>query len=241
MSARGLLRGLIFLASLVGIGFLIQAMQLDLFLDKAWIDSDIRDRGLRGEFILVCIGTVFIAVGLPRQVISFLAGYGFGFNGGLIIALTATTLGCITTFFYARFLGRELVERKFPVKIRRIDNFLADNPFAMTLLIRFLPAGSNLLTNLAAGVSKVGAFPFIIGSGLGFIPQTAVFALVGSGISVDPIWRISLSVALFLVCGGLGIHLYRRYRRGKRLNGENGNGSDTAQLEDRAKTATKGC
>ena len=238
MSARGLLRGLIFLASLVGIGFLIQAMQLDLFLDKAWIDSDIRDRGLRGEFILVCIGTVFIAVGLPRQVISFLAGYGFGFTAGLIIALTATTLGCITTFFYARFLGRELVERKFPVKIHRIDNFLADNPFAMTLLIRFLPAGSNLLTNLAAGVSKVGAFPFIIGSGLGFIPQTAVFALVGSGISVDPIWRISLSVALFLVCGGLGIHLYRR---GNRLNGENGNGSDTAQLEGRAKTATKGC
>jgi uncharacterized membrane protein YdjX (TVP38/TMEM64 family) len=222
VSARGLLRGLMFLASLVVVGFLIQAMQLDSFLDKAWIDAEIRGRGLTGEMILVGIGSVFVAVGLPRQVISFLAGYGFGFSEGLAIALAATTGGCILTFFYARFMGRDVVARKFPGKVRRIDDFLTDNPFTMTLLIRFLPAGSNLLTNLAAGVSKVSAVAFISGSAIGYIPQTAVFALVGSGISVDPVWRIGLSVLLFLACGGLGIHLYRKHRQGKSLNGENG-------------------
>jgi uncharacterized membrane protein YdjX (TVP38/TMEM64 family) len=222
VSARGLLRGLMFLASLVVIGFLIQAMQLDSFLDKAWIDAEIRGRGLTGELLLIGIGSVFVAVGLPRQVISFLAGYGFGFTQGMAIALAATIGGCILTFFYARFLGREVVARKFPGKVRRIDDFLADNPFTMTLLIRFLPAGSNLLTNLAAGVSKVSAIAFIAGSAVGYIPQTAVFALVGSGIGVDPVWRIGLSVLLFLVCGGLGIHLYRKHRHGKSLNGENG-------------------
>jgi len=222
MSARGLLRGLVFLASLVAIGFLIQAMQLDSFLDKAWIDTEIRGRGLTGELILFAIGGVFVAVGLPRQVISFLAGYGFGFTTGLTVALAATTLGCVISFFYARFMGREVVARKFPGKIRRIDDFLADNPFSMTLLIRFLPAGSNLLTNLAAGVSRVGWLPFVAGSAIGYIPQTAVFALVGSGIGVDPFWRIGSSVVLFVLSGALGIHLYRRYRHGKSLNGESG-------------------
>ena len=124
MSARGLVRGLAFLASLVAIGFLIQAMQLDSFLDKAWIDTEIRGRGLTGELLLVGIGAVFVAVGLPRQIISFLAGYGFGLAEGLAIALAATTIGCVITFFYARFMGRDLVARKFPGKIRRIDAFL---------------------------------------------------------------------------------------------------------------------
>jgi len=215
-----MLRGLVFLASLVAIGFLIQAMQLDSFLDKAWIDTEIRGRGLTGELILFAIGGVFVAVGLPRQVISFLAGYGFGFTTGLVVALAATTLGCIISFFYARFMGRDVVARKFPGKIQRVDDFLSDNPFSMTLLIRFLPAGSNLLTNLAAGVSRVGWLPFVAGSAIGYIPQTAVFALVGSGIGVDPVWRIGLSVVLFVISGVLGIHLYRRYRHGKSLNEE---------------------
>jgi uncharacterized membrane protein YdjX (TVP38/TMEM64 family) len=222
MSAKGILRGLIFLASLVAIGFLIRAMQLDSFLDKAWIDSEIRGRGITGEVLLVATGAVFVAVGLPRQIISFLAGYGFGFVTGLGLGLAATTLGCIISFFYARFLGRDVIQRRFPGRVRRIDDFLADNPFTMTLLIRFLPAGSNLVTNLVAGVSKVGWVPFVAGSAVGYIPQTAVFALVGSGIGVDPVWRIGLSVVLFVVCGGLGIHLYRRYRHGKSLEADNG-------------------
>ena len=225
MRARGILRGLVFLASLVAIGFLVQAMQFDSFLDKAWIDSEIRGRGFTGEALLVLTGAVFVAVGLPRQVISFLAGYGFGFVAGLGLGLAATTLGCIISFFYARFLGLDVIQRRFPGKDRRIDDFLADNPFTMTLLIRFLPAGSNLLTNLAAGVSRVGWLPFVAGSAIGYIPQTAVFALVGSGIGVEPVWRIGLSVVLFVVCGGLGIHLYRRYRHGKSLDGDNGGAS----------------
>jgi hypothetical protein len=103
-----------------------------------------------------------------------------------------------------------VIQRRFPGRVRRIDDFLADNPFTMTLLIRFLPAGSNLVTNLVAGVSKVGWVPFVAGSA------------VGSGIGVDPVWRIGLSVVLFVVCGGLGIHLYRRYRHGKSLEADNG-------------------
>ena len=85
----------------------------------------------------------------------------------------------------------------------------------MTLLIRLLPLGSNLVTNLAAGVSSVGAAPFFLGSSIGYLPQTLVFALVGSGFSVDPELRIAISVVLFIVSGFLGVTLYRKYRHGK--------------------------
>ncbi|TPW10910.1 MAG: hypothetical protein FD130_2102, partial [Halothiobacillaceae bacterium] len=46
------------------------------------------------------------------------------------------------------------------------------------------------------------------------IPQTVVFALIGSGISVDPLLRIGLGVALFLLSGLLGLYLFRQFRHG---------------------------
>jgi uncharacterized membrane protein YdjX (TVP38/TMEM64 family) len=87
----------------------------------------------------------------------------------------------------------------------------------MALLIRLLPAGSNLVISLTAGVSSVGPWPFFLGSAIGYLPQTMVFALAGSGIALDPVLRIGLSVMLFIVSGILGVYLYRKYRHGKTL------------------------
>lgn len=211
MTPRVLFRGLVLIATLVAVGFLFETTQLD----KAWIDSDIRGKGLTGELLFVLAGALFTGIGLPRQVLSFLAGYAFGFATGTALAVVATAMGCALSFSYARLLGRDIISSRFPGRIKKIDAFLSDNPFSMTLLIRLLPAGSNLVTNLVAGVSQVGPVPFILGSAVGYIPQNLVFALVGSGINLDPELRISLSVALFVASGAIGVYLYRRYRHGK--------------------------
>lgn len=87
-------------------------------------------------------------------------------------------------------------------------------PELSVVMIRFLPVGNNLLTNLAAGVAAVPAGRFILGSAVGFLPQTVVFVLLGSGIRVDPAQRIGLSVALFLASATLGVAVYRRSRAG---------------------------
>ena len=88
----------------------------------------------------------------------------------------------------------------------------------MTVLIRFLPVGSNLITNLLAGVSSVRPLPFVAGSLIGYLPQTVIFVLLGSGIHVQPMVRSALSVLLFVVSATLGITLYRRLRRGRPLD-----------------------
>jgi uncharacterized membrane protein YdjX (TVP38/TMEM64 family) len=210
--AKGLFRGLVFLATLVAVAFLVRSLDLTGVLDTEWIDTRIRNRGLTGELLFLAAGILFTAAGLPRQVISFLGGYAFGFLLGTALALLATLGGCAATFHYARFLGRGFVAHRFPGRIRRADQFLRENPFSTTLLIRLIPVGSNVITNLVAGVSSVPAAPFLLGSILGFIPQTVVFALVGSGIAVAPEFRITLGAILFVVSGAIGIHLYRRSR-----------------------------
>jgi uncharacterized membrane protein YdjX (TVP38/TMEM64 family) len=233
MSSGILLRGLALFSSLVVVGFVLKSTGLGAVFDEAWIDAYVRGRGLSGLAVFICLGLVFTALGLPRQIIGFLAGYAFGFVEGTGLALAATTLGCVAAFYYARFFGHNFVAHRFPAKVRRIDAFLSQNPLAMTLLIRFLPLGSNLATNLAAGVSGVRGAPFFTGSLIGYLPQSMVFALVGSGIGFDPVFRISLGAALFALSGVLGVYLYRRYRHGMTFDDgvDRELGTDAAQPE----------
>jgi len=215
---RVLLRGLVLIVTLVAVGFLIEGMGFRDALDTGWIDAQIRGKGLSGDALFVMVGALFIGIGLPRQAVCFLGGYAFGFVEGVLWSSLASVLGCIGAFYYARFLGRSLVVTRFPDRIARLDAFLEGNTFSMSLLLRLLPVGSNLLANLAAGVSGVRAVPFFLGSALGYLPQTLVFVLLGSGIQVDPVFRIGSSVILFIASGVLGVWLYRRYRHGRRLD-----------------------
>jgi len=210
---KALLRGVIFLLSLVVIGYVVNLSGVATGFNEEWIDANVRGQGLTGHAIFVAAGTLFTAVALPRQLVSFMAGYAFGVTEGTMLALMTTLFGCMSTFTYARLLGQAAVLARAPRRIRKIDAFLSRAPFTMALVIRLLPVGSNFLTSLAAGVSSISAWRFFAGSGLGFIPQTLIFALVGSGTSVASEVQISVSIALFAVSAGVGIFLYRRYGR----------------------------
>jgi uncharacterized membrane protein YdjX (TVP38/TMEM64 family) len=211
------LPGLVFLATLIALAYVLESGLLQDMLSKAWIDEQVRGKGWSGELLFVVVAGTVTAVAVPRHIVSFLGGYAFGFGLGSALALAAAELGCVLDFFYARFIGRPLLSTRLGARVRRIDEFLAANPFSMTLLIRLLPVGNNFGTSLAAGVSSAPARPFLLGTLLGYIPQTLVFALAGSGVEMGGSARIALAVLLFVVSGAIGIWLYRRYRHGRTL------------------------
>ncbi len=220
MTPKVLLRGLIMIGLLVALGFLLKSSGLGEIIDKNWIDVHVRNNGLVGQLLFVGVGALLAAVGFPRQIISFLAGYAFGLNMGVFLALVACALGCALSFFFARLIGRDWVKSKFPRRLEKADQFFSANTFSTTLLIRFMPVGSNIVTNLVAGVSGATALSFIAGSTLGYIPQTVIFALLGSGFNLDPELRITLSVILFVGSVVLGVFLYRKYKRSAVLNAD---------------------
>ena len=224
MKIRTYLPGLLFLATLVAIGYVLEEGLLQGMLSEEWIDREVRGQGVSGELLFLAVGGLVTAVAIPRHIISFLGGYAFGALLGTALAVLATEIGCVIVFFYGRFVGRPLVNERMSEKMRarvlRVEDFLASNPFSMTLLIRLLPAGNNFATSLAAGVSRVPARPFLLGSLLGYVPQTFVFALAGSGIEVGARSRLVIAAVFFVVSGAIGIWLYRRYRHGKTLGEE---------------------
>ncbi len=210
VTLRVLVRGALLLAGLALVGWVVAAGHAQ-FADHGWIDDTVRRRGGTGVGLFVGIGAIAIAAGLPRQVLSAAAGYAFGIGWGLAWAMTASLLGCAGAFTYARALARAPLRRRFPDRVRRLDAFLKEHPIKMTIMVRFLP-GNNLLTNLAAGVSSVPPLPFFVGSLLGYLPQTLIFALLGSSPHGQMVWRLTSGITLFFVSTLVGVVLYRRQR-----------------------------
>jgi len=220
LKIRTYLPGLVFLATLIAVGYVVESGMLTGLLSEDWIDREVRGKGIPGELLYVAVGGMVMAVAVPRHIVSFLGGYAFGAGLGTALARAATELACVLVFFYGRYVGRPLVSERIRARVRRIEDFLASNPFSMTLLIRLLPVGNNFATCLAAGVSRVPARPFLLGSLVGYVPQTFVFALAGSGIEMGARVRLVIAVVFFIVSGAIGIWLYRRYRHEKSLGEE---------------------
>lgn len=220
LNPRVVLRGLFLLGSLAALAWLAEWMVEAGMLSERWMDAQVAGHGWAGYAAFLGMATLATALGLPRHVISFLGGYAFGTSVGTGLALVATVLGCIVTFGYARAFGRSLVARHLPGRVKQLDELLGQHPFQMTMVVRLLPVGSNVLTNLLAGVSRVRPGPFLAGSAIGYLPQTLAFALAGSGIAVAPAVRIALAAVLFVVSALIGIGLYRRQRHGAVLEAD---------------------
>lgn len=201
-------RGLLLIVLLV----LVAGLLGDV-LDRHWIDAHVRGQGAAGQLVFVAATCLLMCFGLSRQLVAFLAGYGFGFMPGLLLSMTAVTGACVLTFAVARRLLRAALLRHYSARIRRVDRFIHVHTFAVTLLFRLLPLGSNWMVNIAAGASDVRSLPFFLGSMLGYIPQMLVFTLVGSGTRLGQFWEVAIAMALLCAAAALGYWLYDRYRR----------------------------
>ncbi len=221
--------------SLVGIIIFAHAFELQGLLDPDWADAHLKQQGEAGILLYLVLAALLSALGMPRQAISALGGYAFGALAGILWTSMGVTLGCICAFFYSRLLGRTAIQRRFGRRIARLDAFLARNPVLMTIALRLFPFSSNGLTNMAAGVTAIPAPSFIIGSAIGYLPQTIIFSLLGSGIRVDPLWRTSLSAALFAFASLIGFYLFKRYRVEHGLHDEQKcvSGAEYRQHEER--------
>ncbi len=163
-----------------------------------------------GGAAFFAVSATLLAVGMPRQVVAFAAGYAFGAWRGGALALAAQLLGCAADFWWARLIARDWAARRLRGRLARVDRMLAERPFMSTLTLRLLPVGNNLLLNLLAGVSGLRAWPFLAASLIGYLPQTAIFALTGSGTHVDHTLQLALAAGLFCLSALLGLGFLKR-------------------------------
>lgn len=192
---------------------LLGLVSAGLVLRHLGLDAGIAAAGQSGPLAFVAAAATACAVGIPRQVVAYSGGLAFGFWPGASLALLAEILGCIGNFYWARWVARAWAARWLARggtgRLERLSRFLGENAFAATLTLRLLPVGNNLLLNLLAGASSVAAGPFLVASALGYVPQTAVFALLGGGVRISQGAQVAMAVVLLALSIALGLLLAR--------------------------------
>jgi uncharacterized membrane protein YdjX (TVP38/TMEM64 family) len=209
-TARGAMKPLLMAGGMIAIVSALPLLGAGTAQDT--LSQLVAQGGVRGPALFLVLATFLTAIGLPRQIPCFVAGYAFGPWYGSAIALVAQALACSLDFIWARALGREFVRRRFGARLRQVDRMLERQPFITVLTLRLLPVGSNILLNLAAGLSAVRALPFIAASAIGFIPQTVIFAMFGQGSAPSHAHMLIIGGALFAVSAIAALIMYRRQR-----------------------------
>jgi uncharacterized membrane protein YdjX (TVP38/TMEM64 family) len=118
----------------------------------------------------------------------------------------------------SKVMIKPLVRKKFDKHSLRINTFLTNHPIRKTIIIRLLPVGSNVLTNLVAGSTSVSPRAFFIGSCIGYIPQMFIFSLLGKGMLMGSEWKIIGSVLLLSISSYLSFSLYKKHRSSLEAN-----------------------
>ncbi|MCM0613875.1 VTT domain-containing protein [Marinobacter sediminum] len=185
---------------------------LDLLADQKHLASYLHSHGVMGVVLIATGGAVYSGLGAPRQLLAFVFGFAMGFSTGTIFSTLVTTLGAAACFYTARFLLRPTLLKRFERRMTAFDRTIALDPLLKIMLIRLLPVGSNLLTNLLAGASGIRVLPFLVGSTLGYLPQMLIFALAGAGIGNANQYPLLLGAALFVVVAMIAATLYRNRR-----------------------------
>lgn len=196
----------------VAMSLLVLAVQQDWLThiaDRQWVADYLAQEGIYAFGWVSLTAIIYTALGGPRQVLAFVLGYALGGWVGMFLSTLLTSIGAMACFLVSRFLLGNMARRRFSKRLDQLQEVLAEKTLLKVLMIRLLPVGSNLLTNLLAGATHIKLAPFIVGSFIGYIPQMAVFALLGSGIGVSDHRQMILSVVLFIIASAIGLYLYR--------------------------------
>lgn len=184
---------------------------------STWRET-LRGAGPAGATAFLLGGLLATAVGFPRQLVAGVGGYAYGFVPGALLSLLAAIGGCTLTVVVARRFLSEPVGRYFPRQVDWLWRVTRTDVFMKIIVMRLQPLGTNLATNLAAGVIGLKLPVFISASLLGYIPQTLVFALAGSGVAVGSHIEIAVAAALFLISLVLAAVLWKRHRLAANLH-----------------------
>ena len=173
--------------------------------------------GVWAWLAFVVVGVGLASLGFPRIILATVGGAMFGVALGTLWSTMAAALAIMAPFLYSRHLGRELVARRMGRRLQRFDDLLGQHGFMVVLLIRLCPVGNNFLTNYLAGVTAIPLGTFLAASFIGYLPQSLIFALLGSGFADHPQLRLWGGAALLAAFSLFFLWYFRRSKEGAKI------------------------
>ena len=144
-------------------------------------------------FIFSIIWVLLLGFAMPLLVFS---GFVFGKWWGIIIVLTATTIGAALLYILAGFFSRDMIEEKLATKFSKLKQFFIKNDILYFMSYRFIGGGGTpyAIQNLIPVLFNMSLKNYIIATFIGSMPSMFVTVSIGSGIEsvIDKNEKLSL-------------------------------------------------
>ncbi len=129
-------------------------------------------------FMLVYIGVTGLS--LPgASIMTLIAGAIFGLSVGLVLVSFASTIGASIAFVFARYLFRDLVQRRFESALKPINEGVEREGAFYLFALRLVPAVPFFAINVGMGLTPIRLWTFYWVSQLGMLAGTAVYVNAG--------------------------------------------------------------
>ena len=160
-------------------------------------------------FVLVVILEVIIAP-LPGGPIGYLGAARFGFWTAWPLLWIGNVIGTAIAFWLARRLGSPIFEAHVSARTRARYNALLDGNLLVLWLVYALPVAPVDILSVLAGLSRMTARRFLLVACSGYIPRTAIAALLGSSLAEYAGMSVAISVIGAVFLTGVIVWLWRR-------------------------------
>ncbi len=139
--------------------------------------------GIVAGLIYAALYAVATAFSIPAGAVMTIAG-GFMFGplvGGALTVIGAT-IGATALFLAARHAFADILRAKAGGAIQKMESGFQDNALSYLLFLRLIPAFPFFLVNLVPAFLGVRLGTYVVGTALGIIPGSLVYASVGDGV-----------------------------------------------------------
>src|SRR5262249_50072969 len=142
---------------------------------------------LLAVLIFFLVYVAMTALSLPAAaVLTVLAGALFGRWLGTGVVSLASTLGATLAFLSSRYLFRDWVQRRYPDRLRPINEGVAKDGAFSLFTLRLVPVVPFFLINLGMGLTPMRVTTFALVSWLGMLLGTFLYVNAGTALaSID--------------------------------------------------------
>ncbi len=158
--------------------------------------------------LFVAVGALYTALGGPRQFLAFSCGYLLGGFSGALVSTAITVMGALLVVAWVRGIAMERMRKRHGERIAMLQRLLAGDSWLWICMVRLMPVGSNLLTNIAIALTGLSLPALLWGSLLGYLPQMLLFSYAGAGVALQDATQFWISLLLLVLSSALAFYLY---------------------------------
>jgi uncharacterized membrane protein YdjX (TVP38/TMEM64 family) len=147
------------------------------------LQAFVADNYLAAALLYLAVYAAAVALSVPGAIIlTVTGGFLFGSLAGTALVVIGATTGATLLFLIAKTALGDSLRRRAGGLVTKLEAGFRENALSYLLVLRLVPLFPFWLVNLAAAVLGVPLATYVLGTAVGIIPGSYVFATVGAGL-----------------------------------------------------------